>query len=97
VDQKSVVWGGVLASYRGSREVAKMGDAVKPGSIEDFERRYRVKPTEVTRQIERDVKERKPRGAAEHGGGTVGQPLVISAVKEAPPGSKVQQHRTRPQ
>ena len=32
-----------------------MGDAVKPGSIEDFEQRYRVKPTEVTRQIERDV------------------------------------------
>jgi hypothetical protein len=32
-----------------------MGDAVKPGSIEDFEQRYRVKPTEVTRQIEREV------------------------------------------
>jgi 2-polyprenyl-3-methyl-5-hydroxy-6-metoxy-1,4-benzoquinol methylase len=32
-----------------------MGDAVKPGSIDDFEQRYRVKPTEVTRQIERDV------------------------------------------
>jgi hypothetical protein len=32
-----------------------MGDAVKPGSIEDFEQRYRVKPTEVSRQIERDV------------------------------------------
>jgi hypothetical protein len=30
-----------------------MRDAVKPGSIEDFEQRYRVKPTEVTRQIER--------------------------------------------
>jgi hypothetical protein len=32
-----------------------MGDAVKPGVIGDFERRYRVKPTEVTRQIERAV------------------------------------------
>jgi hypothetical protein len=32
-----------------------MGDAVKRGSIEDFEERYRVKPTEVTRQIEREV------------------------------------------
>jgi cyclopropane fatty-acyl-phospholipid synthase-like methyltransferase len=32
-----------------------MGDAVKPEVMETFERRYRVKPTEVTRQIERDV------------------------------------------
>jgi ubiquinone/menaquinone biosynthesis C-methylase UbiE len=32
-----------------------MGDGVKPGSIDDFEQRYRVKPTEVTRQIERHV------------------------------------------
>ena len=32
-----------------------MGDAVKPGVIETFEQRYRVRPTEVTRQIEREV------------------------------------------
>src|SRR6516225_12102118 len=32
-----------------------MGDAVKRGVIESFEQRYRVKPTEVTRQIEREV------------------------------------------
>ena len=33
----------------------QMGKAVKRGVIESFEQRYRVKPTEVTRQIEREV------------------------------------------
>ena len=50
------MYGHVPASYRGCREVATVGeDRVKSGVIETFAQRYRVKPTEVTRQIEREV------------------------------------------